>query len=77
MADYNITSGEAVTSGTGIYLYNPFTPVWGFFSFLWGILTSPLALSFDINWVIKLIFIAPLGFAYLLALIGFLRGKDL
>lgn len=78
MADYNITSGEAVTSGTGIYLYNPFTPVWGFFSFLWGILTSPLALlSLDINWVIKLIFIAPLGFAYLLALIGFLRGKDL
>jgi hypothetical protein len=78
MTDYDISSGDSVASGTGIYMYNPFSAVWGFFMFLWGIITSPLALlTLDIHWVIKLIFIAPLGFAYLLALIGFLRGNDL
>jgi len=78
MSDYNISSGDSVTSGTGIYLYNPFAPVWGFFTMIWGLITSPYALlTLDIPWVIKLIFIAPLGFAYLLALIGFLRGSPL
>jgi hypothetical protein len=78
MTDYNISQGDSVTSGTGLYQYNPLGPVWLFITFLWGILTSPLALlTLDINWVIKLIFIAPLGFAYLLALIGFIRGSPL
>lgn len=78
MDEYNITAGDDIVSGTGIYSFNPLSPIWGFVTFLWGMLTAPITLlALDIPWQVKLVFIAPLGVLYLLAVISFIRGTQL
>ena len=75
--DYNLTSSSGIVGGL-VSFFNPLAPIWGFMDFIWGIISAPVTLySLPIPWEIKLMFLAPLGLLYLVAIISFIRGFGL
>lgn len=78
LEDFNITAGTGTIAGGVNIDFNPVGAGFGLLTFLWAFISSPVALlSLDIPFQIKLIFLAPLTMLYVLAVAGWLRGKDL